>query len=364
MRVLALLPEAFGGEGGIAQFNRDFVTAAAGSPAVEEVAVLLRRLPAPPGPLPDRVVLHRLGAGGKIPFGLAALSAAIFGGRIDVVVCGHLRLLRLARLAARIARAPLLLIAYGIDAWQPTGQASVDRRLRGVDGVLSISEFTKQKLLGWAGIPAARICVVPPALEPALFGAGPRDPALVKRYGLAGKSVLLTLARLAATERYKGIDEVLECMPSLVAQRSDLIYLVAGDGDDRPRLEARARSLGLAERVVFCGRVAEAEKADHYRLADAFVMAGRGEGFGIVFLEAMACGVPVVGSKLDGSRDALRDGRLGILVDPDNHAELAAGIGEALVMPKGVPQGLEYFHYDRFAERVQTLLATIGRPPV
>jgi glycosyltransferase involved in cell wall biosynthesis len=93
-------------------------------------------------------------------------------------------------------------------------------------------------------------------------------------------------------------------------------------------------------------------------------MAGRGEGFGIVFLEAMACGVPVVGSKLDGSRDALRDGRLGILVDPDNHAELAAGIGEALVMPKGVPQGLEYFHYDRFAERVQTLLATIGRPPV
>jgi phosphatidylinositol alpha-1,6-mannosyltransferase len=358
MRVLALLHEAFGGEGGIAQFNRDFLSAAAAGPTVEQVVVLLRHLPAPPGPLPDRIELHRLAAAGKIPYALAVVKAALLGGGIDLVVCGHLRLLPLGRLAARLARAPLLLLAYGIDVWEPPAGS---RGLGGVDAVLAISEFTKGKLLRWA--PAARIHVVPSAVDPARFGAGPRNPALVERYRLAGKTVLLTLARLAASERYKGIDEVLDCLPALAARRPGLVYLVAGDGDDRPRLEAKAQGLGLADRVIFCGRVAEAEKADHYRLADAFVMAGRGEGFGIVFLEAMACGVPVVGSALDGSRDALRDGRLGLLVDPGDRAALADAIATALAMPKGVPDGLDYFHFTRFAERVQTLLDSVRATP-
>src|SRR5262249_32598849 len=156
------------------------------------------------GPLHDRIVLHRVAASGKIPYALAVVKVALFGGGIDLVVCGHVRLLPLGRLAARLARAPLLLLAYGIDVLDsPAG----NRGLGGVDGVLSISEFTKGKLLRWAGIPAARIHVVPPAVDPARFGAGPRNQALVERYRLAGRTVLLTLARLAASERYKGIDE-------------------------------------------------------------------------------------------------------------------------------------------------------------
>ena len=149
MRVLALLHEAFGGEGGIAQFNRDFLTAAAAAPSVDEVAVLLRWLPAPPGPLPPGVALDRRAAGGKVRYGLAALEAGLFGGRFGLVVCGHRRLLRYGLLAARLARAPLLLIAYGIDVWQAAGGASAGLVQR-VDGVLSISELTKQKLLGWS----------------------------------------------------------------------------------------------------------------------------------------------------------------------------------------------------------------------
>jgi glycosyltransferase involved in cell wall biosynthesis len=81
-------------------------------------------------------------------------------------------------------------------------------------------------------------------------------------------------------------------------------------------------------------------------------MPGRGEGFGFVFLEAMACGVPVVGSKLDGSREALRDGELGLLVDPDDSDALADAVLTALQQPKAVPPGLEYFSFPRFAERL------------
>ena len=261
--------------------------------------------------------------------------------------------------AARLAGARQLLVVYGIDAWQPSGGAA-DRLVPRVDRVLSISELTRQRLIAWSGLAPERAVVLPPTVDLRPFGPGPRSPALAARYGLEGKAVLLTLGRLAAAERYKGIDEVLECLPALLAARPDLAYLVAGDGDDRPRLEAKAAALGLGGRVVFCGRVPEAEKADHYRLADAFVMPGRGEGFGIVYLEAMACGIPVLGSRLDASREALRQGELGILVDPDDPTALQAGILAALARPKAVPAGLAHFHADRFAERVAALLASLA----
>jgi glycosyltransferase involved in cell wall biosynthesis len=359
MRVLALLPEAYGAGGGIAQFDRDLLAAAARAPAVGEIVALLRRLPGPPGPLPDRVRLVPGAAGGKLAFAAAALRQGLLGGRFALVLCGHLRLLPLAYRVARLARAPLLLVAYGIEAWHPSGSAA-DRLVRRADAVLSISELTRRRLAAWSGLAPERATVLPPTVDLAPFGPGPRSPALVARYGLQGRAVLLTLGRLAAAERYKGIDEVLECLPGLRAARPDLAYLVAGDGDDRPRLEAKAASLGLSGHVVFCGRVTEAEKADHYRLADAFVMPGRGEGFGIVYLEAMACGIPVLGSRRDASREALRDGELGILVDPNDGEALAAGILAALARPKAVPPGLAYFHADRFAERVAALLASLA----
>ncbi len=100
-------------------------------------------------------------------------------------------------------------------------------------------------------------------------------------------------------------------LPSLAERIPGIAYLIVGDGDDRARLEAKAACLGVADRVVLAGFIPETAKADHYRLADAYVMPGWGEGFGIVYLEAMACGLPVLGSKLDGSREALREGDLG-----------------------------------------------------
>jgi glycosyltransferase involved in cell wall biosynthesis len=127
---------------------------------------------------------------------------------------------------------------------------------------------------------------------------------------------------LAAQERYKGFDEVIEIMPQLVRRFSTLKYLIVGDGPDRPRLEAKARTLGVSQHVVFAGYVPESDKVAYYNLADAYVMPSFGEGFGIVLIEAVACGIPVIGSRVDGSREALLDGQLGRLVDPRNQEEL------------------------------------------
>jgi glycosyltransferase involved in cell wall biosynthesis len=170
---------------------------------------------------------------------------------------------------------------------------------------------------------------------------------------------MLTLARLSAAEQYKGLDEVIELMPALLILKPNLKYMIVGDGDDRCRLEAKAQSLGLGDKVVFTGMVSEADKADFFRLADAFVMPGTGEGFGFVFLEAMACGIPVVGSLKDGSREALRDGMLGELVDPGDPLSIQQGILNALERVREVPAGLDHFAWPAFSARVAHAVRTL-----
>jgi glycosyltransferase involved in cell wall biosynthesis len=173
----------------------------------------------------------------------------------------------------------------------------------------------------------------------------------------------LTLGRLAAAERYKGYDEILEILSQLRSVERRLIYVIAGDGDDRVRLQSKALALGVADQVRFTGWVSEDEKVELYRAARAFALAGRGEGFGIVLLEALACGVPVVASTLDGSFEAIKNGQLGIAVDPRDPLSLRDGILEALRRPVGVRlPGLEYFSREEFRERVRNAVLRMVEP--
>ena len=125
-------------------------------------------------------------------------------------------------------------------------------------------------------------------------------------------------------------------MPKLLERFPALKYLIVGDGDDHARLEAKAKALGVSDEVLFAGHIPETEKVAHYNLADVYVMPSTGEGFGIVLIEAAACGVPVVGSRVDGSREALLDGRLGRLVDPACPHELLDAV--SAVLEKGSPR--------------------------
>jgi glycosyltransferase involved in cell wall biosynthesis len=138
----------------------------------------------------------------------------------------------------------------------------------------------------------------------------------------------------------------------LIERVPNLVYLIMGEGSDRARIEQRVAHAGLGAHVVLTGFVPEAEKAEHFRLADAYVMPSRGEGFGIVILEALACGVPVVGSRLDGTREALRDGMLGELVDPDDAPGIRDAVLRALASPRGVPEALAHFDFPQFTRRV------------
>lgn len=348
-RILLLTTDAYGGHGGIALYNRDVAEALAKIPEVEEIVVIPRIQPLPCEPIPEKVRFLSQAAGSKARYIRIALSEARRD--LDLIICGHINLLPLAVLLSAYVRAPLALMVYGIDVWQAP-YALARHWLKKVDAVWSISAITRDRMNAWADLPEGSYVLLPNAIQLERYGLGETRPDLIQRYGLEGSKLLLTLARLPGAERYKGVDEVLEILPALLEQEPALKYLVVGDGSDRPRLETKARSLGLADRVVFTGRVSESDKADHFRLADVFVMPGRGEGFGFVFLEALACGVPVVGSLVDGSREALRDGLLGQLVDPTDPASIRTGILKALARPKGIPEGLTYFAWPAFAARI------------
>jgi glycosyltransferase involved in cell wall biosynthesis len=354
MRILLLTPDAFGGHGGIAQYNRDLLTALSAISDVEEIVAVPRFAPLHVGTLPPKLTHHVEGLGGKIRYTWAVFK--VLRRRFDLVICGHINLLSLAWLASVRARVPLVLLVYGIDVWQPHKSILTRMLLRRVDAVWSISEITRDKMIAWSKLSNERFHILPNAIDLDYYAMVPKDAALVARYGLSGRKVMMILARLVGCERYKGVDELLELLPDLLTRETELVFLVAGDGNDRARLEEKAKALGVADRVVFTGYVSETEKAAHFRLADAFVMPGRCEGFGFVFLEAMACGVPVVASTLDGSREAVRFGQLGQMVNPDDRTALSAAIIRALNAEKGIPKGLEYFSFANFQCRLQAMV--------
>jgi phosphatidyl-myo-inositol dimannoside synthase len=354
MNILALVTDAFGGAGGIAQYNRDLVRALALCPGTKRLVVVPRlgdlddeALPAGVCQLKPRV--------NQIAYLLAALGAAIKLGPFDFVFCGHMHLAPLAALLARQHRIPMWLQLHGWEAWEQPSRAE---RWAAEQAALitSVSRYTRRRFLSIVGGDPLRVRVLPNTVDP-VFSPGAKSDALLDRYGLRGKLVILTVGRLDPHERCKGHDKVIKALPQIMKTFGNVVYLVVGEGHDRGRLEALGRDVGVEDAVMFAGRVKPEELPQVYRLADLFVMPSTQEGFGIVFLEASASGVRTVGGKTDGSVDALADGALGSIVDPEDTAALVNVINEGLRRVSPAPAGVCRFGFDNFAGHVRELVS-------
>jgi phosphatidyl-myo-inositol dimannoside synthase len=323
--ILALVTDAFGASGGIAQYNRDFLVALSKNWRIE---VLPRNGHRTTSVLPRGIMQHRANMN-RFAYSLSVL-AKVFFRRPAIVFCGHLYMSPLAALLAIACGAKLVIQMHGIEAW--TCPNILQRwAVSKAKMVLCVSRYTREQVLEWCEIPHDRVFVLPNTVGDA-FVPGDRAAARTK-FGLRDEQVLLSVGRLDARERYKGHELVIELLAGFVTEGRNISYLIAGEGDDRPRLEALARNRNIANHVRFLGAVEEDRLPELYRAADVFILPSTGEGFGIVFLEAMACGTTVLGLDIAGAKDALADGQLGIVASRN---DLLSQTKRALEVARGV----------------------------
>ena len=344
--------------GGIARYNGNLLQALSLSPEVERLDVVARCAGPADGSgqligTSGATVVQSRGRGAWVRAALMRAATKAF----DVVFCGHVHAVYFSSLLARVLRARLWLQVHGVEAWRQPSLLS-GRAVAAAHLVTAVSRYTRERLLQWSDISPYRVRVLP-CTYGSQFVPGPKVTAVSRQLGLQGRRTILSVSRLAAGERYKGHDRIIRLLPRLLNGVADVRYLVVGDGDDRTRLEALASDLGVAGKVVFAGAVSDEMLADYYRLADVYALPSTGEGFGITFLEAAACGVPVVGGSLDGSLDALADGAIGVTVDPHDDQALLNALCAALTAPQRANISLvARFAPSHFQSHVDALVRT------
>jgi phosphatidylinositol alpha-1,6-mannosyltransferase len=256
----------------------------------------------------------------------AASLAAGLAFRPDVVLALHVKAAPAARAVSALSRAPLVQWVHAKEMREVPALARF--AVQRASAVVAVSSHSSDLALE-AGADAARIVSVPPGV----------DVPAVRRAERDARPTLVTVSRLE--DRYKGHDVVLQALPAVREAVPDVRWVVVGDGALRPELERAARDAGLSDAVLFAGGLDDAARDAWLDRASAFVMPSRapggdraGEGFGIVFLEAGAHGLPVVAGRVPGVVDAVRDGTTGLLVDPADPQAVAAAVTRVLTDPE------------------------------
>jgi phosphatidylinositol alpha-1,6-mannosyltransferase len=279
-----------------------------------------------------------------------------------------------ARLAQLAGGAPYICWTHG----EELGFASSSRELTwlmrrvlaGARAVIANSRNSERLLIDRWGVAGSKVHVVHPGVDAERFHPGVDGEAVRARCACDGDVVFLSVGRL---QRRKGHDTVLAALPQLRHAVPQVRYVIVGDGPERSALEQQAREAGVADITHFAGAVPETDLPACYRAADVFVMPNRAdgvdfEGFGMVFLEAAASALPVVGGRSGGVPETMIDGRTGRLVDGANPAELAAALIELARSPElrmsfgraGRERAVTEFSWNRAAAEVAALHASLS----
>jgi len=275
------------------------------------------------------IELKELDFPSKAAFALRILRETL-SWRPDVIWCALINFSPVALLMRKLLSRRYLVALYGyevIDIHEPFHA----RALRAAQLLTPIARHTASNLLAQIPEVRDRIFLIPNSVDGTRFGIRETPKHLVERHRLEGCRVILTVARQGPGE-YKGYERVIDALPLVLDEVPQAKYVLVGGGED-PRVQQAIERHRLHDRVVLTGPVPAEELVDYYNLCDVYVMPSKLEGFAIVFLEALACGRPVVASHGYGCREALLDGELGMTVDPDSRGEIAGAIVRLLTDP-------------------------------
>ena len=288
-------------------------------------------------------------------FRLMPHMGALYLGHVNLAPLGLL--LRVFR-----PRIQYWVVTHGVEVWEPLPTL---RRLglQRAQRVISVSAYTSGEMVKAQKLDPHRVFVLTPSLDPG-FTQGPCDAASFPIP--SGGRMLLTVGRLISSEPGKGVDSVIKVLPEVMKTVTDLTYVIIGGGDLQPRLEEMARESSIRDHIFFVGKLQLEQLKGYYSRADVFVMPSYQEGFGIVFLEAMAFGKPVIAGNHGGTPEIIQDGVTGFLVNPADLESLASRLkrllqDEALrtrMGEAGRQRVADNFTFMRFEERLTRILDT------
>ncbi len=354
MKTLFIAPELFAGEGGITRILRLYLKAlcelATDSDEVSFLALNdsvvdsseLRRYSG------SRLVEWRVCGRDKVSFGAHALQMGL---RSDKIICGHVAQLSLAWAASRLRpRLSYHLVAHGIEVWRPF--TFLERRaLRAASSIWCVSEFTRRQLLEHCPLPPERTRVLPNALDPFLAPTAPVEPP-------EGAPIILAVTRLSSSDSYKGVDHLIDALPGVLKEIPGARLRIVGRGDGLDGLLSRARALGIARSVEFAGYLSDSDLNAEFAKCRLFALPSAREGFGLVYLEAMAHGRPCLAALAGGAPEVVT-AETGILVEYGDVPGLSAALVGALRREWPVRALIDRAHefsYLRFKERLSSLL--------
>jgi phosphatidylinositol alpha-1,6-mannosyltransferase len=366
-KILFLYLKAFSSTGGIEKFNRCLLKALEdlSAPSLQVAAASPYEAAPDNGYFPASKFLAS--HGNKIAFVLRILFRSK---DFDTFIIGHINLAILGYLI-KVFRptANVIVIAHGIEVWNKQRGFKL-KILERADWIFAVSNFTKDKIHeSNPCISLEKIRIFPNTIDPhfPLPATFEKPDYLLKRYHFShDDKILLTINRLSTTEKYKRYDQIIKTLAWLKRENKNLKYLLCGKSDESEerRIHQLIQEEGLQNQVLLTGYVEGAELVDHYLLGDVFVMPSKKEGFGIVFIEALACGRPVIAGAKDGSVDALLNGKLGKLIDPDSLTELKDAIEGSLTKKDADPLTLQAkvlsaYRFENYRDRLREYLFSL-----
>jgi len=258
--------------------------------------------------------------------------------RIGVLCLGELiSSAWLGELCRRLTGCRLIYYIHGEEVTTRYDAGSFGNRrlhnLRRADAIIAVSRFTQRTLVDELGLPAERVHLIENAVDTTLFSPGDDDTGFRDRWGVSGKCLVVAVGRLVPR---KGFDQTIRGWKTVVARHPSAHLMIVGTGPQQQELEQLIATAGLGDHVTLTGPLSNADLVAAYRSAELFIMPNRTmpdgdtEGFGLVFLEANACGRTVVGGRAGGAVEAVRDGETGLLVDGNSVDEIAAAITRLL----------------------------------
>jgi phosphatidyl-myo-inositol dimannoside synthase len=271
-------------------------------------------------------------ARGKARFAATAIRAARRHPKI--VLAAHPNLAPIVRAMQLVApRMKSIICTHGVEVWEPL---SLVRRnsLRKANLVLSPSRATADFVESLQGVSSRKVRVLPWALDPDFETANAASSGFKLPDAFPKGPVILSVGRWVATERYKGMDTLILALPRLLLLWPTIQLVLVGSGDDHEWLETIARESGVRLHVHFLRGLSYGELSACYAAADIFALPSRGEGFGFVYLEAMARGKPVIGGAHGGAPEVIQDGVTGYLVQHGDSIQLATSIDTILSNPE------------------------------